>query len=272
MPSCATRCASTASGATTGCSGSSTASIREDTARSPGELNRPVGAVCRHGRGVTVLSGWAEHVEYAVALTAVDLISAAARLRKIRTDARVALSRVEVAAARLEESGSRGLARGRRSAVQLSRRLGELQLQLSFGVEAYLDGLHVPEIVLESYRASLAGPLAVASGAQTAGGMLERLASSLTSLRELLDAADGRLTAVRRRAWEIAAFYVTWVAVPIGLVFAFLASRTSQVSEARSLWDIRAYGWYYASGGGNTVRRRASESAATGIPSTMSSW
>lgn len=215
------------------------------SARAPAELNRPRRTLCRHGRGVTVLAGWPEHVEYAVALTAVELVSATARLRKIRSDTADALEVAEASAYAIQTGGTSGLSVARASLAGLSRSLGDLELQLSFGVEAYLDNLRVPEIVLESYRESFAASLGLAMGAATTGGMLSRLKTVIEARAAVLSAAEERVSEIRRRGWEWAAAYVSLVAIPFGLVLAFLGTSVKEVSPQLSLFDLHHYAWYY---------------------------
>jgi hypothetical protein len=130
--------------------------------------------------------------------------------------------------------------------ARLSRKVGDLELQLSFGVEAYLDALRVPEVVLENYRESLNVSLGLSQGVETTTALLERVKTVLESRRAELEAAEQRVAEIRRRSRDYATAYVSLIAIPLGLTFAFLAGRTNQVSEKRSLFDFRHYGLYYA--------------------------
>ena len=181
----------------------------------PGELNRPSRTVGAHGRGVTLLAGAAEHVEWAVVLVACELVSAISRLRDIREDATDTLKKAKAVTPPTDMRRS-SVTEARRQQADLSRRLGDLEVELSFGVEAYVDTLHVPEIVLQSYRESLARTLRVADGAERTATMLERLKSVLEARRDELAALESRLDADARRAWEVTLTYVTVAAIPLG--------------------------------------------------------
>ena len=112
-------------------------------------------------------------------------------------------------------------------------------------MEAYLDNLRVPEIVLESYRESFAASLGLSQGVATIGALLNRLKTVIEARTAVLTAAERRVSEIRRRGWEWAAAYISIVAIPFGLVLAFLGTSVQEVSPRRSLFDLHHYGWYY---------------------------
>jgi uncharacterized integral membrane protein len=200
--------------------------------RFPAELNRPRGSLCAHGRGVTVLVGAAEHVEWGVVIGAIELLAALERMRRIRS----------AAAETLEDANAVGAERpgkARARLGELAQELGDLEVELSFGVVQYLDALRFPEIVLQSYRDSLAETLGIAGGA-------ERTAALLGRLKTVLDARREELAAIDRRKTSLAVGYVTLVAVPLGALLAFLGANVHQVSTDYSAWDLGHYWPEYA--------------------------
>ncbi|MGH3656128.1 MAG: hypothetical protein ACRDUA_05670, partial [Micromonosporaceae bacterium] len=100
--------------------------------RVPPALNHPGTTAVAHGRGVSVISGWDEAVENAFGIGALILICALGVLQRARHAAFDALS--------LNDRATLASTADARTLVsQLSAQLNELQLDLSFGVEAYVD-------------------------------------------------------------------------------------------------------------------------------------
>ena len=212
-------------------------------AHEPRELNRQIGSFCMHGRGVTALIGAAEHVEWGLTLTAAELLGAVAKLREIQAIGRRTL--------RWADEGvhsAASIAVRRQRATDLARTIGAIHLELSFGVETYLDDLRTPEIILQDYRQSLGELLGLPQGVSTTGTMLERLKTVLETRRAELMAIEQRITDIRRVRHSIALGYITLIAIPIGLILAFLATDTTQVkAKTRSIFDIAHFGPYYGS-------------------------
>jgi hypothetical protein len=208
--------------------------------RRPSELNRPCNSLCAHGRGVTVLVGAAEHVESGVTICAVELVAALERMRRIRSEGKAALEVAESVKATKKQAQARAML------GELAQDLGDLEVELSFGVAQYLDALRFPEIVLQSYRESLSETLGIATGAERTGEMLGRLKNVLAARREELAAVESRDAAIRRRRTTLAAGYVAIVAVPLSALLAFLGANGSQVKGEYSFFALRHYWPYYA--------------------------
>lgn len=206
----------------------------EAVMRLPAELNRPRGSLCAHGRGVTVLVGAAEHVEWGVTLGAIELLAALERMRRVRSAAAETLEDANAV-----EAHDPGKARAHLG--KLAQRLGNLEVELSFGVAQYLDALRFPEIVLQSYRDSLSETLGIAAGAERTAAMLGRLKTVLDARREELAAIESREAAIRRRRTSLAAGYITLVAVPLGMLLAFLGANVRQVKHKYTLWSVGHY-------------------------------
>jgi hypothetical protein len=209
--------------------------------RYPTGLNRARGSLAAHSRGVTVLVGLPEYVEWAVVFTAAEVTAAVACLRAIRSTAIAALER----AGTVDSSEHRGLTDRRRRLTTLTRELGDLQLQLSFGVEAYLDNLRLPEVVLQDYRDSLAEVTRLASAAEGTAAMLTRLADVLVTRKTEIQILESRIADVRRRRHAVAIGYVTLVAAPLSVILAFLGTNSQEVSTRYSIFDWDHYGWFY---------------------------
>jgi hypothetical protein len=70
-----------------------------------------------------------------------------------------------------------------------SAQLNELQLDLEFGVESYLDGVLIPEAMVEAYQRSLCEAMGIRAGLEHSSRMLERLSAVIGGRRTALDAA-----------------------------------------------------------------------------------
>jgi hypothetical protein len=221
--------------------------FRESAAlvRFPSELNRPPESIAAHGRGVSVIGGAAEHVEHGVVLTAIELVACASRLRSLRREASEELATVEG----FRDGAPKGkeLAPARQELADVTKKIQDLELSISFGIEQYLDSLRVPEIVLTAYRQSLAASLELREGTTATALMIERLRRVVEARALELQTHQATLDERRGFAAALAVGYVTLIAVPIGMIFAFLGASISQVKPSRSLWDVADY-WKYYSG------------------------
>ena len=133
------------------------------------------------GRGVSVQAGWAPHVENGLVLVAVGMISALSVLQRTRLAAFAMMKANEQA---LTDSPTEI-----RSLIsRLSAGVNELQLDLAFGVEAYVDSLLIPEMVTEAFQSSLGGALGIRDSLENSARMVERLTSVISARSAALDA------------------------------------------------------------------------------------
>jgi hypothetical protein len=130
--------------------------------RCPAELNRRPGWLAAVGPYVSVVGGHAGFIKNAIFTSAVQGVSAAAQLRAIRHAAYADVSLFRS----LEAAG--GSTRGRRGTLErIADQLGDLELELSYSVEASADfGLLVPSLRAESFH-SLYESMGLASKAAT---------------------------------------------------------------------------------------------------------
>ncbi|GAA2951910.1 hypothetical protein GCM10011428_84610 [Streptomyces violaceus] len=119
------------------------------------------------GRGVSVQAGWAPHVENGLMLVAVGMVSALAVLQRTRLAAFAMMKANEQA---LTDSPTEI-----RSLIsRLSAGVNELQLDLAFGVEAYVDSLLIPEMVMEAFQSSQRDALGIRDSLENSARMVER--------------------------------------------------------------------------------------------------
>jgi glycerophosphoryl diester phosphodiesterase len=207
--------------------------------RFPNELNRATGSLACHARGVTVAARQARHTEHAMALTATQLVASLGRLRQIRRGTAEALRTL-----RDPRLHALSLDAQRRQFAELAADATGLEVDLSFGVEANLDSVLVPEIVLESYRDSLATAMGLPNGLEATSHMLSRLAGALRSTEQKIVSEAKERDETRSARISAAVAYATVVALPIGLFFAYFAI-PDRAKTRTSLLDFHRYWGIY---------------------------
>jgi hypothetical protein len=135
----------------------------------------------------------------------------------------------------------------RRTLERIADQLGDLELELSYSVEATADlGLLVPSLRAESFHNALYESMGLAERAATAGRMMQRLAAAISAELTAIESAERRADDNRRLRYAVAIGFVSAVAVPIGLIFAFLSTSTPQVNKAWSMFSHHYLGIYLA--------------------------
>ncbi|PNG19483.1 hypothetical protein [Streptomyces cahuitamycinicus] len=191
------------------------------------------------GRGVSVQTGWAPHVENGLALVAVGMISALSVLQRTRLAAFAMMKANEQA---LTDSPTEI-----RSLIsRLSAGVNELQLDLAFGVEAYVDSLLIPEMVTEAFQSSLGDALGIRDSLENSARMVERLTSVISTRSAALDAELAERDDRRDRTVSGLVAAATLIALPPTLLLAFFGVNGTNVDDQRSILDLRAYGTAYA--------------------------
>jgi len=208
--------------------------------RYPGELNRRPWWLAAVGPYVSVMCGHEDFIENAVFLSAVQAVAAAAQLRAIRHAAYADVQQFRD----LEAAG--GTTRDRRRTLErIADQLGNLELELSYSVEASADlGLLVPSLRAESFHHELYESMSLAGKAVTAGRMLARLGSAIRAELTAIESIERRADDNRRVRYAVAVGFVSAVAIPASLVLAFLGINASQVSPARSMFSHHYLGVY----------------------------
>ncbi|MGV9453508.1 CorA family divalent cation transporter [Streptomyces sp. NPDC003635] len=192
-----------------------------------------------HGRGVSVQAGWALHVENGLAVVALGMISALAVLQRTRLAAFAMMKENERAA-------TRSAAEVRTLISRLSEGVNELQLDLAFGVEAYVDSLLIPEMLTEGFQSSLGDTLGIRDSLDNSARMVERLTSVINARSAALDAALADRDERQNRVVSALVAAATLIALPPTLLLAFFGVNATDVDEARSIIDLGRYGTAYA--------------------------
>lgn len=211
----------------------------------PPELNRRPDTVAAVGPYVSVLSGQQDYLENSVFLSAVQAVASAARLREIRTTAYLAVETFRGGERTLQSTQER-----RRTLERLSDQLGDMELELSYSVEASADlGLLVPSLRVAGYHDALYEAMGLVAKAETVARMLRRLERAINAELTAIESVERRADEDRRLRWTVAIGFVSTVAIPVGLVLAFFGINAREVNEELSMFDGRYAAMYLLTGG-----------------------
>ena len=132
----------------------------------------------------------------------------------------------------------------------MSEQLNDLQLDLEFGVESYLDSVIIPEFIIETFQRSLCDAMGLGAALEHSSRMLERLESVIQVKRLAFDAAVQeqaervqQQTERRDRVFGTVLAIATLLAVPPALLLAFFALDGHVQSSLR---HVRAHAGVYA--------------------------
>lgn len=200
----------------------------------PPGLNNSGNTFAAHGRGVSIFSGWAANLENSFILTAISTISALGALRLSRHESFAALALAQDAAA--------ASARNARTLVsQLSDRLNEMQLDMSFGVEAHIDSILIPEMVVEAFQRSLSESVGLRDSLDNTSRMLQRVGSVISARLAKLEALDRERIERRDRLVAIMVAVASLLALPPALLLAFFGINAAEVHSSESIFNMHAY-------------------------------
>jgi hypothetical protein len=212
----------------------------------PTELNRRPGSLAAVGPFVSVLVAQQDYIENCALLSSVHLVSAMAKVRRVRAETYRSLVAIRRLAGeqRAARNGDRSARRA--SFARISERLAEQELELTFGVESTRRiGLLIPSMRVESFHQQLAEVLQVRENTVTVSGMLTRLGSALSAELESIRAYDTRREELRRLRWGVAAGLLTTIGVPVGIVLAFFSGQSSEVKPRASMFAFSLYRGFY---------------------------
>lgn len=200
----------------------------------PSGLNNPGSTFVAHGRGVSIFSGWTPYLENAFTLTAISTISALGALRLSRHEAFAAMA--------LAQDTTVASARNARALVsQLSDRLNEMQLDLSFSVETHIDSILIPEMVVEAFQSSLSSAVGIRESLENTSRMLQRVGTVISARLSKLQAGDRERAERRDRLVAVLVAIASLLALPPALLLAFFGVNASNVHSNNSIFDLHAY-------------------------------
>jgi hypothetical protein len=207
--------------------------------RLPAALNIEGRAYVANSRFATVVAGWSPSVQNALIFVALNVVSAFGVLRRAREKAFHALEHdLNTPMTTIEEA--------REQHARLAVELGEIQLDLSFGVETYLDSVLMPDSRMDSYRASFHDVVGIDSATVNTSQIVERLRTVIQARSSVLAEASREREERRDRVLTGLVASVSLLAIPLTLLLAFFGVSSSDVSPDRSMLDIAYYWPVYA--------------------------
>jgi hypothetical protein len=205
----------------------------------PGELNRRPTSRAAMGAFVSVLAGQQDYIENCALLSAVQIVSAMAKVRDIRAAAYASLVGLRQLAS---DRPSMRTADRRATLSQIADAAARQELQLTFGVETAQEiGILVPSLRVDEYHRQLAECTGLGDNIRTVSGMLARLTSVIASEKASQDTYDVRREDLRRLRWGIAVGILSVVAVPIGIVLGYFGGNYPEVDPRISMFSWRHY-------------------------------
>jgi len=183
--------------------------------------------VGRHG---TVAVGQPAGLGDALALSAVLAVGAATRLREIHAAIFDAVGKFRAANGELRSSHG-----SRRFLEAITARIGDLEIELAFSVDAVTDaGPVLPHPQVESYHRALVHALDVSGRALAAGRILTRLAQGVAAELAAVASAEWRLEDRRRARWNGLVGLLALVGIPVAIALGY-ASREGGYTDGKNL-------------------------------------
>jgi hypothetical protein len=218
------------------------------TVRTPAEGNRYHEMLVAVTPGASAFAGHHGDVELAYWLSAIQLIGGLSALRSIQRRAHERLRHLRQTAQTRELTD---LKEERERLSKASAELASLLLDLSFGVEAYLDmRMLIPSLPVEEYHRELGIALGIPRGCEVTASMLDRLSTVLDAERvgiaereqEQVEKFRGRI-----ERFSFVAGGVAVMAAALGLVFAYLGTNVREVEgSGSSIASLGTFGIAYA--------------------------
>jgi hypothetical protein len=206
--------------------------------RVPGPLNVPGRALVANSRYVTIVVGWGFLVQDSLVLVSANVIAAFGVLRRARTLAFRALMRDL-------DTPITTIAEARERHAQLAAELNEIQLDLSFGVEAYADNVLIPDSRMDSFRASYHEVVGLTAGLANTSRIMERLSVVIQARSSVLAEASRERQERRDRLVSAMLSAGSLLAIPLTLLLAFFGVSSRDVDPGSSMFDISRYWLVY---------------------------
>jgi hypothetical protein len=220
----------------------------------PPEANRGMRALAACGPYFSVLSSQQDYVENCALVAAIQLVGCADLLHATRAEAFEALTDLRSLQAAVDQTDGIQHRQVRRRLARLSERVGRLELDLSFGVEAYQEiAALVPSLRVSGLHRQLFDSAAIPDQSRSIDQILRRLGRAVAAESASVIASERSRDERRRLAWGVAIGFASFVAIPLTLIFGFFALATTDVSHNSSLLDLGRYKWFYATVAGVMV-------------------
>lgn len=200
----------------------------------PAELNRFEGQVGMHGRGVTLLIGHDVHTVTACTLVAQGLMMLIQQIRSLEARAGALLQEAtELTQGADTDYSAPHIDRVAALAAEVQR----LNVLVATEVESVFANGSLPEIVLDSYRESLARTLGVPEAIRATSRTLTKVREFISGEFERMSSDHREVIAKRERTRALLAAGASTVFLPTSLFLAALAMGTTDINRDASLFS-----------------------------------
>jgi hypothetical protein len=207
----------------------------------PAELNRRPTSLAYLGAYVSVLTSQQDYIENAVLLSAMIIVSAAARLRMLKQHALKSLEELR------STPNTEDLSDRRSRLARLAAELRDLQVSLSFDVEdASTIGDLIPSLRVEAFHEALWDSTQIADEIRSVSQMLARLENAVNAEEQAIGVIQQKKDDWRRIAVSIPVGFISLIAIPVTILLTFVSGNQAQVYHGASIFSWHYYGWLYA--------------------------
>jgi len=202
--------------------------------RIPATLELPGRAVVANSRHASLVAGWDRDIQDSLVLVALNVIGAFAVLRQARVLAFRALENdLNFVMTTIVEARERH--------ARLAADLGEIQLDLSFGVETYLDSVLVPDSRMDSFRTAYHEAVDMEAARANTARIIERLRAVVQSRSSVLAEASREREERRDRVLSAMLAVGSLIAIPLTILLGFFGIQTRDLDPSRSMFDVAHY-------------------------------
>jgi hypothetical protein len=125
---------------------------------------------------------------------------------------------------------------------ELAGTVREQRLILALDVQAFADGLFMPELIVDDFRQSFSSALRLREVAESSAALLETMAVVVQSYLEEAQWATATAVEARQRRWQLVVGVASGVAIPAALLLSYFGV-SSQINAPpdRSVFDMSQY-------------------------------
>lgn len=199
----------------------------------------------------SILVSQQDYIENAALVSAIQLVGSCELLSTTRDRAYDALALLRTLHKEIDKPDGVVYRQIRRRLAELSESVGRLELNLSFGIEAYHEvSALVPSLRVSNLHRELFEAAALPDQTRSVAQMLNRLSRAVAAESASVVASERTRDERRRLVWGVAIGFASFVAIPLTLIFSFFAVATPDVSKTTSLLNVAHYEWFYVTIGG----------------------
>jgi hypothetical protein len=208
----------------------------------PPELNQDDRALTLTSR-ITILHGYPEYAQNVFLLTAVQLIGAAVRLRRIWFTLGRSIKEFS------DNNLSPDIGVQKRGDLEvLLDELGNLELDFGYSIEyqSQISSL-VPSEFMRSYYAALGEQLELTNQIEVISRLFDRVGRSVRSEMAAIEIREQRTKARRNQSIGVVGLVLLSIGIPLVFLFLLFGINGSEVNSAYSIFDMRHYALVYSS-------------------------